>query len=310
MSRDDFQLIVVGGGPAGLECARSAARAGAATVLVERSGFGGLLNELAHVEGLPGVEPGIAGWDLAADLIDELHDLGVGLLDGDVARVARDQDRWAVRGRELDVAAPTIVVATGGAVADPGVPGADRLTGAGVSSCASCDGPLFAGHEVAVVGTGRAVIWEAEVLAEICSSVVVVSRDGELDADPGRVAALVARKNVAVHLGVERPEIHGDGVVEAIWFVDAAGESHHHDVVAAFVAPPRRPASDIVATTLELADDASIVVSPSLSASSPGAFAAGDVRAGSDRDLRTAFADGERAARSATAYLENRGAGR
>ncbi len=292
-------LTVVGGGPAGLATAIAAARAGLGVVLVEPVALGGQLVNIATVEDAD-AEGGGTGWDLAADLADRAQDAGATILFATASSVVQDPG-LIVRGTDLEVRSGAVVLATGTRTDDLAVPGADRFVGLGLSDCAACDGPLFAGATVVVVGGGDLARWEATHLADTSAQVVVLAPA------VGWGMARGLPDNVEVVAGARLVSIEGTGRVEAVRYVDRDGRTDERAVAAVFNATGRSPAT--VAADVALDGNGSVIVDADLATSMPGCFAVGDVRAGAAGRVAGALGDGERAAAAVTALLAGDGLG-
>jgi thioredoxin reductase (NADPH) len=286
-------LTVVGGGPAGLATAIAACRAGLGVVLVEPVALGGQLVNAATLEDLD-VEGSSTGWDLAADLADRAQDAGATILFAAASSVVEDGG-LVVRGTNLEVRSAAVVLATGTRTDALAVPGADRFAGLGLSECAACDGPLFAGATVVVVGGGELARWEATHLADTSAHVVVLAPT------VGWGAARGLPGNVEVVAGATLVSIEGAGRVESVRYADRDGRTDELAVAAVFNATGRSPAPAVADVVLDA--NGSIMVGADLATSVPGCFAAGDVRAGAAGRVAEALADGERATASVTAYL-------
>ena len=288
-------LTVVGGGPAGLATAIAAAGNGLSVVLVEPVALGGQLVNTATLED---VEGATTGWDLAADLADRAQDAGAAIVFAAASTV--DQDRgFIVRGTGLEVRSGAVVLATGTRPDALAVPGADRFVGLGLSDCAACDGPLFAGAAVVVVGGGDLARWEATDLAETAAHVLVLAPAVGWDAARGLPS------NVEVIPGATLVSIEGAGRVEGVRYADRDGGGHELAVAGVFNAMGRSPAP--VAAGVALDANGSIVVDGGLATTTPGCFAIGDVRVGAAGRVAGALDDGERVAGAVAAFLAGDG---
>lgn len=280
--RTAVDVLVVGAGPAGLSCATALVRRGIDVVLVDGLAPGGELANLANVEGYPAVQTPIPGSELAAAMLDEALDAGVRFDYLFVEKLLRgDEGRWHANDGALDAAA--VVVATGSEADIEAISGAAPLLGRGVSVCASCDGPLFRGKSVAVVGSGRDAIYEAGVLAGHAERVLIV---GDWT-DP---VAVGWRSRLPESPVVSLVDINGVVAVEPSSSglrLLAAGEEHEVDGV--FVATPRRPALGLLEVTPPVSVDATLHAGS-------GAYVIGDARGGSSWSVAGAIGDAATAA--------------
>jgi thioredoxin reductase (NADPH) len=286
MSADSTDLAIVGGGPAGISCAITAGRLGLAVTVFEGLALGGELNTLGEVADLPGRGP-VSGPDLAADLIDAMLEQGARLRSEQVEEVAWADGAWLIGPDALR--ASWLVVATGAQVELSGLAGAAGAWGHGLSLCASCDGPLFKGKPVAVIGAGRDALSEAETLRAYASEVLVLVSEDDPEApapDPSRYT-LVRRVVEVVGNPVEGLRVEfPDGNAEVL------------PVAGVFPTWPRRPRTGIL-TSWGAPPGAPVAVDASLAATGLDAarvLAAGDVRLGSSATVSGALGDGVTAA--------------
>lgn len=301
-------VAVIGGGPAGATAAVSCARAGARTILFEPAAVGG---ETVNVEELERGPEGstVPGVDVATALLEQVlaEDLDLRLGEGADA-VERTAGAWRVVGSATaagGLEAGAVVLATGAAPkALPGRPPVeeDPLFGSGLFVCASCDGPLYRARSVAVAGGGDTGAGAALIVSRYASRVVLYEREPRLGARPDLVDRLAAAGNVDVRLGTEVVEALGGAALEAVR-VCSAGTSAVEPADGLMLAVGLRPRSDLVAGVLDLEEDGAIAVGRALAASAPGAFAAGDVRAGARYRYEAAVEDGRLAAAGALAAL-------
>jgi len=287
--------VVAGAGPAGLVCARELARRGLVVRIVGGMALGGELLNLGTVHGVPG-DDAPAGADLAGRLTQETLGAGVHLDVSEVRALAAAAHGWTVHTDEGEsVQARAVVVATGAAPRPLPVPGADRLTGRGVCYCAMCDGPLFAGRDVAVVGGDRWAFTEASLLAGVAAGVTLLhpgDRPGE-----DVLAPLARRPNVRMALRAAPLSVDGDEAVASVRYADDHGE-HELAVAAVFGVTGRRPNTAFLDGVVALDADGRLPADDALACSASGLFAAGSVRAGAEDTVAAALADGQRAAAS------------
>jgi thioredoxin reductase (NADPH) len=289
------EVAVVGGGVAALTAALFAARHGLSTLVFMPAVPGGQLLNVDKVEDFPGFPQGIPGFDLGPALQEQAAEAGAEFRLGEVASLTRRDDGWLVD----DVEARAVVVATGSSPRRLGVPGEERLTGRGVSHCASCDGPLFRGKRVAVVGGGDSAFQEALTAAQFASEVVLIHRS-EPRAQRAYVARVEAAGNVSRRQG-EVAEVVGESGVAAVRLADG----DQIDVAGVFVYVGMAPNTALLGGLVELGTDGRIATDVWLRAGSPGLFAAGDVRADFPGQAVNAAGDGATAAIAAYRYLRS-----
>ncbi len=299
----DWDLVVVGGGIAGLSAAFFARRSGLKTLLVEKKLPGGQLVNATVVEFFPGFPAGIKGMELAANLEKQCVSHGVETVTAEAYGVSAGEP-FVVRTTDGSWTAHAVVIATGAEPRKLEVPGEERFEGRGVSHCANCDGHFFRGQPVAVVGGGDSALDEALHLASVASRVSIIHRRRQLR------ACKHLQDNALAH---PRIEFIWDSVVEAIEGVDAVesvrlrnretGEIQSLRVPGIFVYVGYRPASHFLMGTVDTTEEGYLTVSESMETSLPGLFAAGAVRASSTGQLVAAAADGARAALSAAGRI-------
>lgn len=302
-------IIIVGGGPAGLTAALYCRRAGYTVTVFEGGLPGGKLNTTLEIDNYPGT-PGTEGPSLAMTMLSQAEESGANIvyepvvgisLDGVTKTVTTDSDSYTCR---------ALIIASGSDNRKLGVPGEERLAGRGVSYCATCDGGFFKGLDVAVCGGGDTALEDAQYLAQICNKVYLIHRRNEFRGSAANVERTKAKPNVEFVLSATVSEIEGGDKVESVRVRRADGSEFTLPVSAVFVAIGGTPITSFIpAGTIALAPDGSIEVDEHMRTSVPGVFAAGDVRNTPLRQIVTATADGALAAASAGRYLSEVGRG-
>ncbi|MDD3652990.1 MAG: thioredoxin-disulfide reductase [Desulfotomaculaceae bacterium] len=301
-------LVIIGGGPAGLTAGIYAARAALNTVLLERGVPGGLVVSTESIENYPGFIEGINGAELMSRMEDQARRFGLEIASFDVNGLYPSGNKFIIKTSSGDITAGAIIIATGVEPSQLHVKGEAELIGRGVSFCATCDGPFFRGKRVAVVGGGDAAVEEAVYLTKFAEKVLIVHRRGELRAT--RVVQQKAFDNAKVefiwHNVID--EIHGDDTVEAVTVKDVRdGKKNLIPVDGAFIYVGNVPVSGLVKDLVKLNEQGYIITDENMHTSHPGIFAAGDVRDKLLRQVVTAMADGAIAAVAAEKHLEKQG---
>src|SRR5262245_51488716 len=219
----DFDLVIVGAGVAGLTAAMTAARHGLRVAVVDQLGVGGQIANTERIENFPGLPQGIAGHELGPLLHEQAEAAGAVFFLDTIAAVEVG-DRHVVRGAAEALRAPTVIIAAGSSLRSLGIAGEDRLLGRGVSHCASCDGPFFKEQEVGVVG-GDAALDEALVLAEYAARVSIFHRGPTLRAQQVLVERAQGHARITIALNTVIEEIVGDDAVSAVRLRDVASGS-------------------------------------------------------------------------------------
>ena len=300
-----FDVIIVGGGPAGLAAGLYAARMNLRTVLVDRGPLGGQLHNTELIEDYPGIES-ILGPELASKMADHARKFGLDAREFEpVTSIEADGEDKVVRldsGAELR--APAVIMAAGGLPRKLEVPGETELAGRGVSYCAVCDGAFFKNEVLAVVGGGDAALEEGDFLTRYASRVHIIHRRGEFRAQP--ILQDRARANPKIHfiLDAQVKEIAGNGKVSAIRY-DLHGKEVELPVGGVFIFVGFTPNSDILKIHVEHDAHGYILTGPDMKSSAEGIWAVGDVRAQLTKQIATAVGDGTTAAVSASAFVSS-----
>lgn len=289
-----FDMFVIGGGVAGMAAAEAAAAAGLRVALAEANMFGGLVLNVNHLSPGPAGMPA-SGSDLSAEMMMRLSDLGVELLFEPVSALRPGAD-----GRvELDTAsgprrARHAVLASGARNRRLGIPGEETFAHRGLSYCADCDGPLFRGKPVMVVGGGDSALQEALVLADFCPVVHLVHRGTAFTARPDLVAAVAAAPAIRVRFGAEVAALGGDDVLTTVRLRENGAEVAE-PCAGVFPFVGLVPNADLLPAAA-LDDAGAVAVDAQMETRIPGVLAVGAVRAGYGGMLTDALADGRAAA--------------
>lgn len=298
-----YDIGIIGGGTAGMTAAIYGQRAGKQTLILEGTTFGGQITASPNVENYPGIAS-VSGSDFSMNLLDQAVKLGAQTAMEEVTGIRAEQDYKVIETVEKEYVCRSIILATGVTHRHLGVPGEERLTGAGVSYCATCDGMFFRGREVAVVGGGSTALQDAEFLANYCSKVYLIHRREEFRGEEQIVKRLQEKENVTFILNTTVQEICGEQMVEQLrLFNKATGEESELPVAGVFLAVGQIPQNEKFAGTVELDDSGFIVAGEDCETSMPGIYAAGDCRTKEVRQLTTAAADGAVAAIAACKYI-------
>ncbi|MGD9116011.1 MAG: thioredoxin-disulfide reductase [Dehalococcoidia bacterium] len=303
MTQTAYDVIIIGGGPAGLTAGLYTARAGLKSLLIERGAYGGQIVNAPLVENYPGFPDGVPGIELGALMQKQAAKYGLETLTGDVSALEAGKTH-KIKAGDKSLEAGAVIIATGSEYRKLGVPGEETLVGHGVSYCATCDGFFFRQKEVAVVGGGDAAITDAIELVQHASKVYVIHRRDQLRA--GKVLEKRAKDQPKVEFVWDSvvEEVVGGEVVKALKLRNVKTDKISTLVVdGVFVAVGLEPNSQQFANTMKLTKNGNIVTDGDMATSAAGIFAAGDVRRASARQVATAVGDGAAAALAAFAYL-------
>lgn len=299
-----YDLVIIGSGPAGLGAAIYARRAMLDTVTIEKGlASGGQILNTEAVDNYPGI-PAVGGFDLGMKLREHADSLGAVFAEDEVLSLELEGKVKTVVCRENSYRARTVIIATGAHHRMLGVPGEERLTGAGVSYCATCDGAFFRDKVTAVVGGGDVAIGDAIVLARMCRKVYVIHRRDELRGAKSLQEKLFALPNVELIWDTVVDEVLGDARVEGLKVTNKkSGQSSQLSVDGVFVAVGIVPESAVYEGLLDTDASGYIRAGEDGITSADGVFAAGDVRTKSLRQVITAVSDGANCVASVEKYL-------
>ncbi|MCG2594360.1 NAD(P)/FAD-dependent oxidoreductase [Ramlibacter sp. XY19] len=298
-------IAIIGAGAAGLSAAAAAAAQGLQVLVIERMGAGGQVMNVENIANWPGQPDGISGFELGPLLQEQAEEAGAQFLLDTVLSVTAADGGVRLQCEGETVQARALIVAAGSARRKLEVPGEEQLEGRGVSHCASCDGPLFRGQAVCVVGGGDSAFGEAAVLATHAAHVTLVFREAQPHAQAYLQAALQGLPHVTLLPGAEVLAIEGTPNVSALR-VRVNGEERGIPCEGVFVYAGLRADSGFLAGTVARDEEGRIRTDDQFRTSLPGVFAAGDIRSGAGRLLADAARDGIAAAQRAARHLNER----
>jgi len=299
-----YDIIIVGGGPAGLTAAVYARRAGRSVLVIEKDAFGGQITQSPRVENFPGYAA-ISGTELADKLLAQAMEQGADVELEEVAEIrAEGAVKTVVCASGAEFTCKAIILATGAKPRMLGIPREAELTGNGVSYCAVCDGAFYRGRAVAVVGGGSSALQDALLLSESCSKVYLVHRREAFRGEQALVEALRRRANVEFVLNAQVRELLGaDEVTGAV--VEQNGARRELAVEGVFIAVGAQPDNGAFAPLLRLDDGGYADAGEDCRTPTEGLFVAGDCRRKPVRQLTTAASDGAVAALAAAEWLDS-----
>lgn len=300
-----YDIIIIGGGPAGLTAAIYGLRAEKTVLILEKMGIGGQIALSDRIENFPGIAQ-ISGMDFADTLLRQVTALGgevkyetvVSVKNNDTMRVVTDGNEYETK---------SVILATGVKNRLLGADGEDRLVGRGVSFCAVCDGAFYRGKTVAVIGGGNTAVQDAEHLSRIASKVYLVHRRDEFRAEERLVKRLKACENVEFVLDTTVEKFCGDERLTGLELISTKdGSKSHIDVDGAFVAVGQIPQNNNFKGIVKLNSGGYVLAGEDCLTDAQGIFAAGDCRAKTVRQLTTAVGDGSVAALAAVEYIDEK----
>ena len=302
-----YEILIVGGGPAGLTAAIYAARAGKHVAVLERGSTGGQIISAPLVENYPGI-PSVSGTELARQMTEQACTFGAEIIYTEAVGLEKTPAGFRVLCTDGAREAKTVILATGAAHRQLGLPGETALTGCGISYCAVCDGAFYEGLDVAVVGGGDTALQDTLFLANICRSVTLIHRRDAFRASAMLVGRAEKQENIRLLRSrtVQRL-IRSEDALQGVELLHTeTGQTERLNVDGLFIAvgqaPQSAPFLDAIA-----AEDGYYLAGEDTKTSLPGVFAAGDGRKKQVRQLTTAVSDGAAAALAACRYLEEQG---
>ena len=301
---EQYDVIIVGGGPGGLTAGLYTSRAKMKSLLIEKKWPGGQLRNTELIEDYPGFES-ISGSELADRMEKQARNLGLEILLDGVDSIKAEGALKKVQtegGKEF--LAKAVIITSGGEPRRLGVPGEEELAGRGVSYCAICDGAFFQGMEVAVIGGGDSAVEEAIFLTRYASKVYLIHRRNEFRAQPTAVDKARSNEKIEILLDTKVKSINGADEVESLTLV-RHGEEARLDVKGVFIFVGFVPNTQLWSGPIERSQNGFYVTNANMETSVPGLFAAGDVREQLTRQITTAVGDGTTAAIAAQHYVDS-----
>lgn len=300
-----YDLVIIGGGPAGLTAGLYASRARMDVLLLEKGAYGGQMTTTAHIENYPGFPGGIGGFELADLMQKQTEEFGLQITFGAVESISKKDKLFLLETDKDPIQSRSVLITTGAVPDKLGVPGEERLTGRGVSYCATCDGALYRERTVAVVGGGDSAVEEALFLTRFATKVHIIHRRDQLRAIPLARERVLENEKITVEWNTVVKEITGDDDVRELTLTDVnTGENRSLSVDGIFIYVGITPQTEFLGDLVEKDPLGSIVTDINMQSSIPGLYAAGDVRSKSIRQVSSAVGDGAVAAFNIYKYLE------
>ncbi len=303
-----WDVVIVGAGPAGLAAAIYTGRARRSTLVLEKGLPGGQILLTDWVENYPGFPDGATPFALMQGFRSQAEKFGARIETDEVAAVSGSEGAWLLKGARKDYVARAVIIATGSAYRRLGIEGEARLTGRGVSYCATCDGAFFAGRDVAMVGGGDNALKEALFLAKYCRKVTIIHRRDRFRGERIYQERVFANGKIEVLWETVVEAVKGGDKVEALDLSNIkTGNKLQLAVDGLFISIGTAPQTDFVKGLLDLNEWGQVKVKPDMESSVRGIFAAGDVSDSCPKQIATAVGTGVHAALSVEEYLSGRG---
>jgi len=302
-----YDIIIIGGGPAGLGAAIYSSRARMSTLIIEKAGCGGLIAITDNLENYPGFDKGINGFELTSKMEQQARTSGAEIAYGEVVEIETDEMLKKVILTDKTYITKTIIIASGSSFKKLGVKGEEEFIGRGISFCATCDGPFFKNKEVAVIGGGNSALQEALFLTKFASKVTLIHRRNEFRAAKILQERVAAEPKIKIILDTVVEEITGTETIEKIKVrnvkSDAAKEIPVNGVFIFIGWTPNT--KFLMSNKIALDEKGYILTDEQMKTSIDGIYACGDVRKKSLRQVVTAVSDGATASVSAHHYIES-----
>ena len=301
----EYDVIVVGSGLAGLTAGLFTARRGLSTLILESNIPGGHLISIEKIEDFPGFTDGVAGYELCPNVQRQAADQGAEFQRAEVKSLEATGPFWSILTDEKRHLAKVVIVASGSTIKELGVPGEERLKGRGVSHCASCDGPLYDGKIVGVVGGGDSAIQEALTLSNFAQSVLIFSREESFSGQYSYLQRALSDSKIEPRYRTVVEEILGEDAVTGVRLRDlATDEISQVHLAGVFVYAGLKPNTAFLKNVLKLSETGHVPTDLWMKTQCDGLYAAGDIRQDSAAQAITSAGDGATAAIAAYRYIK------
>lgn len=302
----ECDVLIAGGGPAGLTAGLYAARAKLRALLLENMVPGGQTASTSMVENYPGFPDGISGLDLAQAMERQAKRFGLEIINGEVEQLASRGHLWEVKQEGKKFIAKALIVATGLKPVKLGIPGEEKLKGRGVSYCATCDGPFFRGQDIGVIGGGDSAVDEALYLTRFARVVYLIHRRNALRAEKILQERAFQNEKIKILWNTVVTEVLGETGVEELKLKNLnTQEKQALKVSGVFFYVGLKPNTEFLKGVVSLDEQGYVITDASMATSAPGIYAAGDVRQKLLRQVSTAVGDGATAAFAVERYVES-----
>ena len=304
---DNYDVLIVGGGLAGMTAGMYAARYGLRTGIVERMMGGASIINIEKIENFPGFPEGISGAELAPALQEQAMNAGADFIMGETVKITKDGEYRVVSSDAGNLRAKAVIIAAGSTLRQLGIPGEEEFFGRGVSQCATCDGPLYMNQVVAVVGGGDSAADEAVTLTEYAERVLLVHRRDQLRAQQALIDRVGGNRKIEVVWNTVIEEVMGSDTVSGLRLRNTVTNMENAiELSGLFVYVGLEPNSGLVDGLLKTDNAGHIPVNVSMETDVPGVYAVGDLRQKSSSQLVSAAGDGATAAIAAYKYISTK----
>jgi len=303
-TQPEWDLIVVGGGPAGLSAAQYGSRANLRTLVIEELAPGGTVLLINDMENYPGFPKAINGYEFSELMHQQTEKFGAAIKTATVTSIKKMQVAFVVETPDGSFSSWTVVLSTGAKHRHLGIPGEEKFSGRGVSYCATCDGPFFKNKRILVIGGGDAACDEATYLANLSDKITLIHRRNRFRAQKSLADKVLRNPNIEVRLNHILEEIMGDDRVHEVKLRSTdGGEAYKENFDAVFIFVGAVPQTALV-PNLEKDEAGYIITNQKMETSQPGLYAVGDVRSTPFRQVVVACGEGAIAAHMAAAHID------
>lgn len=300
----DYDIIVVGGGPAGMTAALYALRADKNVLILEKEGFGGQIATSPRLENFPTIES-ISGSEWSDKLFEQITNLGASFELEDVQKIEKVDNIFKVHTDYNVYEAKAVIIANGVKPRKMGLPNEDELVGKGISYCAVCDGPFYKGKEIYLIGDANTALQYALLLANYCPKIHMITLFDKLFGDQILIDRVLQTENIDIRHNMSLKKINGEKELESIEFEDTIShEKVVYNTNNLFIAIGQVPQNEFLSDLVKL-DHGFITTNELMETGVPGLYAAGDTRVKENKQVITACNDGAVAAMSAVKYLNS-----
>lgn len=304
----DCDVLIVGGGPAGMTAAIYLARAGFQTILLDPSGGGGLASTTDMIHNYPGFPGGVSGFGLMESMAEQAKAFGARIMYGEVLDIRRNNGSFFARTSSGEYVSRAVIYAAGTTPRKLGVPGEGELMGKGVSFCATCDGPLYKDKVVAVVGGGDSALTETEFLTRFARKVILIHRRDRFRAGQAAIKRIEGHPKIDLMLSSIVTEIRGDGRLTSVLVKNlVSNQIREISVDGLFLYIGWDPNVAPIRHLVDVTESGHVRTGEDMSTKTPGLFVAGDIRHKPFRQVATAVGDGANAAWSSERFLMEEG---
>ncbi|RLW70864.1 MAG: thioredoxin-disulfide reductase [spirochete symbiont of Stewartia floridana] len=301
----NYDVAVIGGGPAGMTAAQYSARANLKTLVVEEMAPGGAVLLINDMENYPGFPEPVSGYEFSEKMRIQTERFGADFKTAAAKILVKQDDLFTIETSEGRVTARTVILSTGATHKHLGVPGEMELTGRGVSYCATCDGPFFKGKRILVVGGGDAACDEASYLAKLSDHIVMIHRRNRFRAQKALAQRVEQNPHIDIRFNHILEEIKGEnGVSEVVLTRTDTKESYEEEMDAVFIFIGAIPQTQLV-PDIEKDESGYVITNQNMETGIGGLYAAGDIRSSPFRQVVVACGEGAVAAHRASAYIDD-----